>query len=62
MKDEYPNAHIATQAQAENRRILCAGTNCARIALVWLNDDEQERYHQGVRRFVVMRHNEVQVI
>ena len=40
-------------------RIVCGATLCTRPALIWLSDEEQERYLRGVRTFGVIGHHRV---
>src|SRR5690349_6215188 len=52
LKQNYTHPH--DQIPLPNKHILCGGPNCARLALIWLTDEEEQQYLQGVRVFRVL--------
>jgi len=59
-KQRYPHHHTPTSISAVPR-IPCGAPNCARVALVWLSDEEEAAYHRGERSFRVLQHRAVHV-
>ena len=56
-KLRYPHAH----QPHPNLRLLCGARHCSHPALVWLSDEEEERYLGGVRSFSVIHHHRVEL-
>jgi hypothetical protein len=48
--------HPHEQAPPANHVVLCGAKGCTRLAKIWLTDDEEEQYVQGVRDFRVGHH------
>ena len=44
----YPHEQISLPA---NHVVFCGAKGCTRLAMIWLTDDEEEQYVQGVRSF-----------
>jgi len=47
LKQTYNHAHAVISVE----RIFCGAAMCAKLAMVWLTDEEQQTYTQGVRVF-----------
>jgi hypothetical protein len=48
LKQSYTYSHSVVSP----KRILCGAPSCTRLAaLIWLTDEEEQRYLQGVRVF-----------
>ena len=61
-KQRYPHPHtVAPESSTHIPRILCGTRLCTRPAMIWLTDEEEERYHRGERSFSVIRHHHVRV-
>jgi hypothetical protein len=60
-KQPYPHCHTPTSISAVPR-IPCGAPNCAREALIWLTDAEEDEYRRGLRRFRVLQYRHVQVV
>lgn len=58
LKQMYPYSHyLASLAQ-----ILCGAPHCTRVAMIWLTDDEEQRYLQeGIRLFRISKGPEVEL-
>jgi len=54
LKNSYRHGH--DQISPTNKPILCGSPSCARFARIWLTDEEQQAYMQGVRVFRVSNH------
>jgi hypothetical protein len=52
LKHNYAHAH--DQVSPPDKLILCGAKGCARLARIWLTDDEELWYAQGVRIFRVL--------
>jgi hypothetical protein len=59
LKHEYPHFH--TVADSVNILVLCGSPTCARRALIWLTDEEEQRYLDGQRSFPISNRAEVHV-
>ena len=55
LKHNYTHPHEQISLPA-NHVVLCGGKGCTRLAMIWLTDDEEEQYVQGVRAFRVAHH------
>jgi hypothetical protein len=49
LKQTYTHAHALISLD----RVLCGATGCTQLAMIWLTDDEEKQYVQGVRNFRV---------
>ena len=49
LRQSYTHAHTPVQ----DKSILCGSPSCTSYALIWLTDEEQQRYASGVRLFRV---------
>ena len=49
LRQSYTYAHMPVQ----DKSILCGAATCTSYALIWLTDEEQQRYGSGVRLFRV---------
>ena len=47
LKQTYAHAHAVISAD----RLFCGSAMCTNLAMVWLTDQEQQTYAQGVRVF-----------
>ena len=47
LKQSYTYSHSVVST----KRLLCGVPTCTRPALIWLTDEEEQRYLQGVRVF-----------
>ena len=52
-KYRYTHPHAVISPQ----RLLCGAPTCVQAALLWLTDEEQQRYEQGVRVFQFSNHS-----
>jgi hypothetical protein len=55
LKHNYKHPHEQISLPA-NHGVLCGAKGCARLAMIWLTDDEESQYVQGVRAFRVGHH------
>jgi hypothetical protein len=55
LKHNYTHPHEQISLPA-NRLVFCGAKGCTRLAMIWLTDDEEEQYVQGVRAFPVAHH------
>lgn len=51
LKQNYTHPH--DQISSPSHAVLCGAPSCARLALIWLTDEEEAQYAQGVRVFRV---------
>lgn len=52
LKHNYAHPHNQISSPPK-REFLCGAPSCTRLALIWLTDDQEEQYVQGVRLFRV---------
>ena len=50
LKQNYTHSHDQILSPPD-KGFLCGAQNCTRPALIWLTDEEEQRYLQGVRLF-----------
>ena len=55
LKRNYTHPHEQISLPT-NQVVLCGAKGCTRLAMIWLTDDEEEQYVQGVRAFRVAHH------
>jgi hypothetical protein len=60
LKHTYTHPHEQVSSPSK-KGLLCSTRNCTRLALIWLTDDEEQRYLQGVRAFRVRYSGDVQL-
>jgi len=58
LKQSYTHSHGLASPE---KRILCGTPSCTGSALIWLTDDEEQQYIQGVRAFRVRYSEDVQL-
>ena len=54
--------HLHTPGPSVSGGIFCAAPSCLRQAYIWLTDEEQQQYLQGVRNFRISGNPQVQVM
>jgi hypothetical protein len=52
LKRTYTHHHDQVSSPSK-RGLLCNARKCTRLALIWLTDDEEQKYLQGARAFQV---------
>ena len=60
LKHEYTHPHDQVSSSSK-KGLLCNARKCTRLALIWLTDDEEQEYLQGVRAFGVRYAGDVQL-
>jgi hypothetical protein len=55
LKLSYTHPHEQISLPAK-RMVFCGATGCTRLATIWLTDDEEKQYVQGVRDFRIPHH------
>jgi hypothetical protein len=55
LKLNYTHPHEQTSLSAKHV-VFCGAKGCTRFAMIWLTDDEEAQYVQGIRDFRVGHH------
>ena len=55
LKLNYTHSHEQISLSA-NYVARCGAKGCTRLAMIWLTDDEEKQYVQGIRDFRIAHH------
>ena len=55
LKHNYTHPHDQISLPAKHM-VFCGAKGCTRLAMIWLTDDEEKQYVQGIRDFRIAHH------